>query len=129
MQETSKKRIYGVFFIITMLLLFMYGLYKKNDIKESFEISVARISKTHESSRGYLGYEYEFFFKNEKYTNSGILFTSYYAFNEIFINKFIPVVFSKKNPNNSELLLQINDFEEYNMTYPDSLNWLLEIQK
>jgi hypothetical protein len=46
-----------------------------------------------------------------------------------FENKYFPVVFSKKNPKKSLILIFPDYFEDWNVKFPDSLNWVLDKTK
>jgi hypothetical protein len=41
-------------------------------------------------------------------------------------NKSFPVIYSLKDPEKNVMLLTPSDFEEYNLKFPDSLNWVKE---
>jgi hypothetical protein len=42
-----------------------------------------------------------------------------------FIGKHFPIVYSDLNPEYNEMLITPYQFEEFNLTFPDSLQWVL----
>ncbi len=45
----------------------------------------------------------------------------------LFINKCFPVIFSPKDTSLNAILITPGDFSAINYSFPDSLNWILEI--
>ncbi|WP_343675078.1 hypothetical protein [Chitinophaga sp.] len=43
---------------------------------------------------------------------------------DVFLGKSFPVVYEKGNPSNFRMLMLPEDFQKFDMPYPDSLNWV-----
>ncbi len=87
------------------------------------QITSGKVIKTSMAYRGGVVIDYIFYYDDIEYqdqTTRGI----YSGLREVFANKYFPVVFSASQPKNNEMLLLPGDFENYNLQYPDSLNWL-----
>ena len=50
-------------------------------------------------------------------------------FENTFLNKHFPVVYSTINPEKSIMLITPNDFINWGYEFPDSLNWVKECLK
>ena len=48
---------------------------------------------------------------------------------KFLINKSFPLILSKEDPENNALLIFREDFERYNLVYPDSLKWVCDSLK
>ena len=74
----------------------------------------------------------EFFFKHNEQiyttiTNSSGKGTDYETLYKYIKGKSFPVIFNKADPKKYSVLLVVpEDFEEYGLKYPDSLNWVLK---
>jgi hypothetical protein len=44
-----------------------------------------------------------------------------------FQNKYFPIVFSGNHPGYNDMLILPEDYERYNLRYPDSLIWIKEL--
>ena len=40
------------------------------------------------------------------------------------MDRTLPIVYEKDNPDNSWLLIKPEDFEYFDLRFPDSLNWI-----
>ncbi|MCW3075354.1 MAG: hypothetical protein JWP69_2423 [Flaviaesturariibacter sp.] len=65
-------------------------------------------------------FEYEFVYNGKSYLNSSLAGVTN---SSEFIGKTFPVRFSPES-GKSEILITLRHFEKYNLTYPDSLEWV-----
>ncbi|WPQ66305.1 hypothetical protein SIO70_15700 [Chitinophaga sancti] len=77
---------------------------------------VARSSATNFICRFYVG--------GVKYSFSQVVREVNRAYADDFVGKTFPVIYEKENPSNCELLLVPENFQQINMPFPDSLNWV-----
>ena len=78
--------------------------------------------------------EYEYYFStNENMANyyskssSSSSFVTYAKIGKKVLNKSFPVIYNKSLPQYNKILIIPDDFKEYNIPFPDSLNWVKEI--
>ena len=127
--KKNPTNIVGVFLLLG---IFLYSFFKSNnDLIELKKIGVlqkAIITGT-TFSKGLL-LTYSFIFENRPYTatkresrlNSDEV-------KSLFVNKTFPLIISQKNPQVRDLLIFKEDFEKYNLVYPDSLKWVCDSLK
>lgn len=124
--------------IVTILgiwtCLFYYNIYiaipkQKKLIRDNLEISnnclIHEIGSMHRTSATVFRYRY--YINGVKYSNKislGIKFQPHGS--SYLMNRTLPVVYEKDNPNNSWLLIKPTDFEYFNLPFPDSLKWIKE---
>jgi hypothetical protein len=74
--------------------------------------------------------KYRFSYNNKTFNSksSGTsFFSNRYSSLQSFIDgKKFPVIFNKKDPEMNQMLIIPDDFEFYNMPFPDSLQWVKE---
>jgi hypothetical protein len=117
----------GLIIIIAILVI---GYFRGKDytgkIKTNMQMANAQVIKSSMAHRGGVVIDYIFYYDNIEYQNQETV-GIYSGLREVFVNKSFPVVFSGTQPKFSQILLLPSDFEKYNLTYPDSLNWLKDL--
>ena len=133
----SQFSLLRVCYLIALILgiwtcLIYYDIYitipeKKKIIRLNMDISntgkIQKIGSKHRVSAS--TFEYRYYIEGKKYLNKislGIKFQSHGS--SYLMNRTLPVAYEKGNPNNSWLLIKPNDFEYFNLPFPDSLNWI-----
>ena len=113
--------------LIILIAILVIGYFRGKDytgkIKADMQMANAQVIKSSMARRGGVVIDYIFYYDNKEYQNQETL-AIYSGLRTVFENKSFPVVFSGSQPTYSQLLLLPADFEKYNLTYPDSLNWL-----
>ena len=119
--------------VAIFLLLFFYIAYQKYkqkslqlNIKSNLEYSYATIIECNVTHRGSVWIKYNYFYQNNILQNKQNISISLWKANKL-INKKFPIVLSNKNPKDCTILIFPKDFEEYNIPFPDSLNWVKEL--
>jgi hypothetical protein len=121
------------FIIIGLFLLFFIGAVKFSQlilIKNHKMTNCIIYSMYYggKGSKGQYGLYYNFLF-NEKSYKSTVLLTGYVSklnSKNYFINRTFPIAFNKNFPYLSQPLIFPNDFKEFNIPFPDSLNWVVQ---
>jgi len=73
---------------------------------------------------------YSFNYQSKSYFKLKSSFTaSFDGVNNFLVGKKFPLILSKKNIDNNELLIFKEDFERYGLVYPDSLKWVCDSLK
>ena len=70
-------------------------------------------------------FRYIYHIDGKKYSNKiylGIKFQSHGS--SYLMDRTLPIVYEKDNPDNSWLLIKPEDFEYFDLRFPDSLNWI-----
>lgn len=120
---------------IMALAFYLKGHYdvkrQKNKILEKYTI-VKGIVREYSSDGAKHGssVKYSFGYNNELYyaSSSGSSFFSekYFDLQSFLIGKSFPVILSVKDPTLNQILIIPEDFELYNIPFPDSLQWVKE---
>ncbi|MNE93942.1 hypothetical protein D3C80_1918520 [compost metagenome] len=82
--------------------------------------------KVESAYRGGPDFTYEFKVNNIEYKNSTVKLAFSLGEGYDLLNFNFPVIYQKSNPDNCQLLITPYEFKEYNIPYPDSLNWVRE---
>ena len=118
----NKNFIFVSITIIIFLLIVVYSTNKRTDkfnaIKQSPLIRKALIFDSKNIVKG-SRLKVRYFYNNIYYT------TEFYkprVYCKI-VSEIVPIIIDSLNPVNSQILLFPSDFLEFNLNYPDSLNW------
>jgi hypothetical protein len=121
------SEILSISFGIFLASMIFYSFYSGCQLKKNGITIDGKIIKIeHEGyskfgGQGLLHYEFSYNGKNYHKSANGSGFLVVYK--EKFTNKIFPVIFNPKD-GTSIMLIFKNDFEEYKLPYPDSLNWI-----
>ncbi|RIJ34017.1 hypothetical protein [Pontibacter oryzae] len=125
MQKLSKKSrtliVAGA--VILLLLLYFRSIKLEKGNKKEQAQAVATIAELKAGYRGGITMTYRFFYKNKRYSGTRKVFISS-SYIKRFKDKHFTVVFNKLEPSKNRLLLLAKDFEEFDVAYPDSLEWI-----
>ena len=73
--------------------------------------------------------KYNFAYNGNTIYSHGNAHKEYAPLKNFIINKQFPVIYSTVNPNYNMILILPEDFKDYNVPFPDSLNWVLQYIK
>jgi len=138
MNEKMKKNtlLASVIAILLIICCTFYLVSEKNKkslrdkilIKQN--ISTGIIVKYTHGYKSIAKYEYRFQFNGKDYysnSSSSSFVDNYVTIGNTVVNKSFPVIFNTEDPDLSKLLIVPDDFKEYNIPFPDSLNWVKEV--
>lgn len=109
--------------IIIFIFLFIKDrYYKPNELRENGILLTAWTIDWKQSTKAGMGLEYQFYYKGEKII--GYAASKNFKGNMNFVHKYFPVIYAPKY-GHKELLIEPRHFKEYNISFPDSLNWVL----
>jgi hypothetical protein len=127
--EKYKKTIGIIGLIISIIFIFLVikrGEKREKELKSDFILTNANIYASHITKIGFIvDYKFEVYSLFVEGSNT-------YEINSSdkykLVNRYFPVVYSKNNPENCDILIFPDDFKKYNIPFPDSLNWVLSIE-
>lgn len=123
MQKKRVKIYFWLSAILLFILLVIWNITNYNkELKKNGIILNAQIIDIVHIYRGSPNFKYNFFYNNKIYIQEG---GSGIRKKNLFIGKYFPVIFSPKSKN-SELLISPEDFEKFDIPFPDSLKWVLK---
>ncbi|MOA25760.1 hypothetical protein D3C78_1465070 [compost metagenome] len=115
-----------VLLVLMFSLMLLYSHRKKNNLKDDMVITVGQIVNVRNGYKLNIDITYEFIRKQKKEEHSDLRVALSYAEGKELLYQYFPVIYQKSNPNNCQLLISPLDFKEYNIPYPDSLQWVKE---
>ncbi|MFN8258781.1 MAG: hypothetical protein U0W24_24040 [Bacteroidales bacterium] len=111
-----------IILIILICISFIKREIDKREIKNNMSITVAYILKAYPGRSGQL-IDYYYLANGTKHYGKYQLYIGLRNA-ELLVNHRFLLVYSKKNANKRQILIHPNDYKNYNMDYPDSLNWV-----
>ncbi len=123
--------ILGIFVLVVPLIIghINNNKFKKKLMENPIIVSgkITGFDKTYKRADA-LNYDFEYNSKEYKKSgNSNGKASDYEALYKYIINKTFPVIINKINPQDySKILVVPEDFQEYELQFPDSLKWLLK---
>jgi hypothetical protein len=121
--------------IITTIVLLIYITGKKGGDNYKANIlnkpSLTTGIVTDVDLKGRLGnfIEYHFTYNGNTVYSNGNARKEYASLKNFIIYKQFPVIFSSVSPSYNMMLILPEDFKDYNVPFPDSLNWVLQYIK
>lgn len=118
----------NIILIFAIISFFVYLFYvdrylKPKELMNNGILIKARTTEWVTGAKGSVNLKYNFVF-NEKIIYSFTPVKNNRG-NQHFVNKYFYVLYSPKT-GNKDLLMTPNDFKKYNLSFPDSLKWVLE---
>ncbi len=116
---------------IVLLSFCTYFYFRQQSLKENAALADSLITDIYTIGRSGWVIEYEYEIKGLKYKERSYEYeNSFLKRNrDNLINRHFPIVYNLKKPYNSEILITPVFFKKYNISYPDSLEWILKLQK
>ena len=113
----------AVFFVF-----YLVGQSETRQIKRNITISDARVHQTKMGHKGGVNLFYSYYAEGKVYYGK-----ERYPFSSdsrnLFYNRSFPIAYSSKKPELNKILLLPSDFQKFNMSFPDSLQWLLKLRQ
>lgn len=114
-------------FYITILLMaicFAFILIVKSRLKSNGILLNAKTTNWASGAKMSLDLKYEFYYKGEKIIGANAF--GPFRGNPDFENRFFPVMYYPGLGGHSQLLIMPSDFKSFNLSFPDSLKWVLK---
>ena len=114
--------------------IFAYSFFKYNSdikaLKSKMLFSKGIVKKTKIGKSNYF-IIYDFNYLTKSYSEHKSIFgiVSFSDANKFLVGKSFPLIISEEDPENNDLLIFKEDFEKYNLVYPDSLKWVCDSLK
>jgi len=121
---TNKQgnRIFFVAVFLIIIWMVFHQIHRDNDLKSNGIIVNVTVTNVLSNYKNIPSFKYEFFYKNVKYIKDNPTGIETYTF---FIGRKFPAIFSPST-GNCELLMTPENFDKYDIAYPDSLQWVLQ---
>ena len=130
--------IFGSGLAIMLFIFYIIGNNNKNEFKKQIVNNIyflnGVVDGTEQKYKDAFKIRYHFSFKGKEYIqsqaeiNSSSFFADKYSsIKNIIINKSFPVIIDSMNPDINQMLVIPNDFEFYNIPFPDSLQWVKKL--
>ncbi len=134
MKTNILKILMIILLIVFPIFIILYGFYNKNSLKRNYTILTCKIVEVWAGTKGSpnsVKVKFEYFINNKRYYND-VQYDKSIALsvwkNEI-LGKNFPVAIDSTNYKNSYPMILPENFEFYNLPYPDSLKWVLTLIK
>lgn len=118
----NNKRITVIAIILVMIGIFLWGKYDDIMLEKRGVLINAKTNEWVIGAKMSLGLQYEFYYNGKKITSDNSFGS--FSGNKHFENKYFPVIYNPKS-GSSQLLIEPSDFERFNLSFPDSLKWVL----
>jgi hypothetical protein len=124
MKYSKQSIVIGTIFLACIIYVaFFKKDYRLKLREESTEVVIGQITRQYVKGGSYLNFIYTY---EGNTMTGGRNITDVLYSPERFVNKFFPVVVSKKNGTNSAILITPKDFAFFEKEFPDSLTWVVQ---
>lgn len=125
-KSKTAKKYFSLFILVAVLFAdYLDGLSGRNRIANNLAISTGYVYSTSIQHRGWVNLKYQFQVNEQSIAETKVMGVPS-IHNKVFLDRSFPVVYSKKNSRLNELLVLPKDFKKYNISYPDSLVWVMK---
>jgi hypothetical protein len=117
-----RDKIIGLLFAILVALGILWPFYRKNELNTNYVLLNCKIISKSSNYKSIESFDCQLIYKGSIKSvsaNSGV------KKKNIFVGKYFPMAYSPKL-NMGQILITPKDFKDYNIPFPDSLNWVLE---
>ena len=121
-------RLLLIFCAVFLVGIYVYQRREKDTIQENLGVTTCKITNASAGYRGGIQMKYSFIYNGKEYTGGRKYFISN-AYADSFLGYSFPVAFDKNNPSQNTVLLLPADFHEFNLDFPDSLEWVVILDK
>jgi len=117
--------------IIFLIIIILLSCNKSERLRKEGKITSGIIYETSSGGRfgGKLTLRYKYSVNGHEYKSSTSYGKLVFTQGFLFLNKKFPVLYLEENPSNSPILVDRYDFKYYGYLYPDSLLWVVELEK
>lgn len=123
MNKISLKNKIIIFLIFLYCVLAYRDCTSRDKIKIRKKEAIAEITEAYSAYRGGLQINYKFKI-DEGYILGGTVANTSGGNDKVFLGKIFPIVYDSVDPSFNKILIFPNEFMEYGMTFPDSLEWV-----
>jgi hypothetical protein len=126
-----KKRyrvIVALSLVIIVVFLYFKDRMQKNRLKTEGTIVNGMVDSMSYAVKTGCFVQYHFSVNGVKYEGESKIYVQY-AKSQILIGKSFPVLCLKQDPSRNAILITPQNFDYYDLTFPDSLKWVIEYQK
>lgn len=116
------------FIVICLFFLFISCNVNRIDLKNNGVITKGIIKKVYHGTKGGINIDYEFNVGDRTIQGSELFLVSS-SYEDLFKNKSFPVIYSKKNYGRNRLLIFESNFNDFGLSFPDSLKWTKKLSK
>ena len=113
--------------IVAIGLFISFLILKANKIKKHGVLLNVHTTKWVTGAKLGMSLKYEFYYKGKHLTDSDVF--DEFNGNQNFANRDFPVMYYEGLGGDSELLVEPEDFAKFNLSFPDSLDWVLPYLK
>lgn len=119
------------YIVIIIFIVILFKECKKNDaLARNPMFATGTILHFSEDAKGSGGrITYVFKLEGKEYKNVRAYGNIYTSQGYNFVNKSFPVAYEKNNVGNNQLLISPKQFDEINLPFPDSLEWVRKYMK
>jgi len=124
--DMKKKGITLFIGCAVLIFIFLWGIYDNKHLEHQGILLQAKTLEWATTAKMGMSLRYEFYYLGKRQTSNN-------AFNKIrglqvFENKYFPLIYDP-NTGTSQLLIDPTDFRRFNLSFPDSLSWVLPYLK
>ena len=112
-------------FAITVIVIYYSYKIRDSNIKKNEAFTTGLITNYRRSNKGGSTIDYEYTIGNKKFKDSKGYGNIIDRYSNILIGKSFPVIYNSNKLNSNNILLTRDDFKQYNLTFPDSLSWVM----
>ena len=123
-----KKIFTGLILIGVFLCFYIFGKIRTNEIKTHLRLCNGYVYETSIQHRGWVNLAYEFQVNGKRFKELKVLGVPS-THRKMFLDRNFPVVYSLDNIDFNDMLIVPEDFQKYNISFPDSLNWVIKYLK
>ena len=123
-----KKPNASFYVTIGLIVVFIaFLVISKRDLRRHGILLNAKTTNWASGAKLSLDLKYEFYYKGEKLVGANGF--KHFRGNPDFVNRYFPVMYNPGWGGHSQLLIVPEDFEKFNLPFPDSLEWVLPYLK
>lgn len=118
-----------LFFATLFIIALIYSSQKQKALKENHRFTVGLITSYTDAAKAFGGFlNYEFYVGQVKVTSSNRYNSINQRRSQVFVGKHFFVLYNPANPTNNHMLIFPEDFKRFGLTFPDSLQWVIQYQ-
>ena len=128
---TKSRIIWAAFglFVIFVFSLMVNGVFTNKRLRKQGMLTTAVVTDYKFGYRGGISFIYEFVFEGKLIKNKKSFMEIVPSKGANFLNKAFPVLYLQNSPSNNQILISRYSFKEFEIPFPDSLNWVIEFEK
>jgi hypothetical protein len=124
--KNSKNGIVSIIIIVFIIAFFIWRNDNKKLLSNHF-YTVGKIYNPYAAYRGGINIMYTYIVNNVTYKKETTIFIKN-RYLDFFLNKYFLVTYENGDPENQQILILPKDYSKYSLEYPDSLNWVKNLE-